>query len=322
MTPLVSVIIPTANRPRYLPRAVESALAGMQPGEVEVIVVPNGPDQSWRESLRDFAANPQIRIEPIEKAHACAARNHGLSVAKGGAILFLDDDDYIYPGAISRMLNQLDANNADICSADVDLVDEKEKLLRQWRQPEETDFVAAILGPSRPTLSMSHLYRRDILENHLWDESLPVRQVSDWMLRLCATPGIRWIKLPESVAAWVQHGGTRITRGTDPGPAALRHTADTIINVVNKLRNNNMLTQERKTAAADGLWSAFQKGFMYEPVYWRAIARHAESLAPGRRPPSKIYRSRLTKKIDPVLLTIVLTPLRWLYYRGLRRFLS
>lgn len=41
MTPLISAVIPTANRPRYLPRAVDSALAGMNPGDVEVLVIPN-----------------------------------------------------------------------------------------------------------------------------------------------------------------------------------------------------------------------------------------------------------------------------------------
>ena len=39
MTPLVYAIIPTFNRPQSLHRRVENALAGMEPDEVEVIVV-------------------------------------------------------------------------------------------------------------------------------------------------------------------------------------------------------------------------------------------------------------------------------------------
>lgn len=50
MIPLISAIIPTANWPHDLPRALESALTVMPPGEVEVIVVPNDLDESWRGS--------------------------------------------------------------------------------------------------------------------------------------------------------------------------------------------------------------------------------------------------------------------------------
>ena len=74
MTPLVSVIIPTKNRPLYLPNSVQSALDGMDQGDVEVVVVPNGPDNSWRRSLLPYRNNPLVRVLPIEEANANIAR--------------------------------------------------------------------------------------------------------------------------------------------------------------------------------------------------------------------------------------------------------
>ncbi|MDU7564520.1 MAG: glycosyltransferase, partial [Acinetobacter baumannii] len=49
-SPLLSVVIPTFGRPEFLTRAIDSALqAVVNNSEVEVIVVPNGKDDSWRE---------------------------------------------------------------------------------------------------------------------------------------------------------------------------------------------------------------------------------------------------------------------------------
>jgi len=102
MSPLISVIIPTVNRPRWLPRAVDSALAGMKSGEVEVIVVPNGPDKSWRESLQPYEGNKYVRVFPIPEPNANIARNAGLAVSTGAFVRFLDDDDYLIPEGANK----------------------------------------------------------------------------------------------------------------------------------------------------------------------------------------------------------------------------
>ena len=97
-TPLLSIIIPTYNRPQFIRRAVESALRSEPNGDVEIIIVPNGGDDTWKKSLADFLHNPKILVSPIEKGHANAARNHGLKLAKGKYIRFLDDDDFLLEG--------------------------------------------------------------------------------------------------------------------------------------------------------------------------------------------------------------------------------
>jgi len=313
MSPLVSVIIPTANRPHYLPRAVESALAGMQPGEVEVIVVPNGPDQSWRESLRDFSENPQIRIEPIEKAHACAARNHGLTLAKGRFVRFLDDDDYLYPELAVVQYQVMETSGADVCAGGIDIIDSTGYAIKFWGQPDTDDFVIATLSPTRMTAVHAHIFQRQSIQNHYWDENLAVRQDTDWMMRLCAHKGLLWVRMEGAVGAYVQHQMSRVSKGTDPGSKALRHTAEGILQVVHQLEIRGELTHDRRIAASDGLWSALQKGLMYQPAYWIGIAHKARQLADDRRPPSRIYHSMFTKWVDPLWLTLVLAPARLLY---------
>ena len=318
MIPLVSVIIPTANRPQFLPRAVESALAGLPPGEVEVIVVPNGPDQAWLQTRGKFAGNAHVRFEPIETGHACAARNHGLSLARGKLIRFLDDDDHLYPDVALTQYRLMESSEADICSAGVDVVDAAGRLIKIWPQPATDDFVVATLSPSRMTWPGAHVFRRDAIRNWRWDEDLVVRQDTDWMIRLCTLKGLSWVRMDGAAGAYVQHRSVRVSRGTDPGPKALRDTAEGILKVVRVLDERGELSLERRVAASDGLWSALQKGFMYEPRYWMRVGQKARVLAEGRRPPSRIYHSIFTRWIDPLWLTAALAPARF-SYMSLRR---
>src|ERR1044072_6142560 len=59
LMPSVSVIIPTHNRPRLLPRAVESAHAGGE--DVEVVVVDDASTDETAEVCRELAGVKYIR---------------------------------------------------------------------------------------------------------------------------------------------------------------------------------------------------------------------------------------------------------------------
>src|SRR5690606_21298027 len=113
--PPLTVVLPTAGRPQFLPRAVDSALKAAPEGDVEVIVVPNGPDKSWRMALAPFQTDRRIRVAPVARAHANVARNHGLVLARGKYIRFLDDDDYLLPAASEQIL-ALERSGHDLCS--------------------------------------------------------------------------------------------------------------------------------------------------------------------------------------------------------------
>lgn len=96
MTPAVSVVIPTRDRPSLLLRAVESVLAqGM--ADYEVIVVLDGSDPA---SAAAVAHLGDSRVHVEELAHSAgpgAARNAGVRAARAELVAFLDDDDEWYP---------------------------------------------------------------------------------------------------------------------------------------------------------------------------------------------------------------------------------
>jgi Glycosyl transferase family 2 len=98
--PLVSVVIPTYNRPEDL-RAALSAVAAQTYPNVEAVVVNDGGT-----AVADVvAAFPFARlIEHAANAGSIAAAETGYKHAKGEYIQFLPDDDSIYPDHIERVM--------------------------------------------------------------------------------------------------------------------------------------------------------------------------------------------------------------------------
>jgi len=92
--PLVSVQVAVYNGEETVCRAIDSALGQTYP-EREIIVVDDGSTDSSVELLRKFG--PDIHL--VERKHGglASARNHGIKLARGDHIAFLDQDDVWVP---------------------------------------------------------------------------------------------------------------------------------------------------------------------------------------------------------------------------------
>jgi glycosyltransferase involved in cell wall biosynthesis len=100
---LVSVVIPTINRPKLVLRAIDSVLRQTHE-EVELIVVVDGPDPDTVSAVR--AVNDprlQLIVNP-QSFTAAGARNVGADHATGEWIAFLDDDDEWLPNKLERQI--------------------------------------------------------------------------------------------------------------------------------------------------------------------------------------------------------------------------
>ena len=99
--PLVTIIIPCFKHAKYLPEAIDSALAQTHP-HVEIIVVNDGsPDET-----AEVCGRYQGRIRYIEQANQglATARNAGIRAATGDYIVPLDADDKLAPTFIAATL--------------------------------------------------------------------------------------------------------------------------------------------------------------------------------------------------------------------------
>jgi glycosyltransferase involved in cell wall biosynthesis len=115
--PLVSVIVPTHNRPDMLAEALASVRAQTFT-DCEIIVISNGehPDMSGR----SFAAAKQAgaRYYAVDEGNVAAARNFAVERAAGEWVAFLDDDDLWLPQKLERQLSAAGAAGAEMVICD------------------------------------------------------------------------------------------------------------------------------------------------------------------------------------------------------------
>ena len=284
-------------------------------------MVPNGPDDSWSTVAESYRHQPFVKWHPISTPHANVARNFGMGKALGYYIRFLDDDDWLYPEACCKQLEALRESGCDLSSGAIDVVAHDRGRIKRLGQPMTADFVVSALCPQRMTHPCGHIYSREKLFPVRWDESLLVRQDTAWLIELACSQELRWHRLDEAVGAWVQHHGQRLSRGRDPGAAALKATAELIQRSFLALDQQGRLTTERREAASDALWSSLQKGLRYDWNYWSSVAKLAETYSPGRRPPSAMHRMRIAKYVSPIVLETLLIPIR-IAFHPLRRILD
>lgn len=94
---LFSIIIPTYNYASFVHRAIQSVLA-QQDVQVEIIVIDDGSTDNTSAILKNLST---ITYVYQENQGAATARNHGVRLAKGDYVLFLDADDELLPGALA-----------------------------------------------------------------------------------------------------------------------------------------------------------------------------------------------------------------------------
>jgi len=112
--PLVSIIIPVYKVEEFLPDCLESTV-NQTYRRLEIICVNDGSPDRCGEILNDYAAKDS-RIKVINQPNGglSAARNHGLKVATGEYVLFVDSDDWISADCVASLVDAIEKTNADI----------------------------------------------------------------------------------------------------------------------------------------------------------------------------------------------------------------
>jgi glycosyltransferase involved in cell wall biosynthesis len=100
---LITVAVPTHNRPRLLREALASIVAQTHP-EWEVVVVDDGSTPPVLEStLRDLLGERFILVRHDQAQGIAAAKNAGVAAARGEVVVHLDDDDLLAPTALAQI---------------------------------------------------------------------------------------------------------------------------------------------------------------------------------------------------------------------------
>lgn len=113
--PDVSVVVPTHNRCRLLPRLVECLAADQGVKSFELIVVDDGSVDATSATLDELSTKATFPMRVVRRpvaSGAAAARNVGWRLATAPVVAFTDDDCRPQPGWLGRLLREFD--DADI----------------------------------------------------------------------------------------------------------------------------------------------------------------------------------------------------------------
>ncbi|MHC4834576.1 MAG: glycosyltransferase family 2 protein [Planctomycetota bacterium] len=188
--PLVTVLLPTYNRPRSLSTAIDSVLAQSY-SQFELIVIRDGgqPIASIMQSYDDARI---VLIDRDENRGKAASLNEALARAKGQYVCYLDDDDQWYSNHIQTLVHALE-DNPEYGLAYSDLYKVHYRALSGSRRhilaknvEISRDFDRMLMLQFNHVLHVSLMHRKDLLDQAgPYNEDL--RVLIDWDLtrRLC-----------------------------------------------------------------------------------------------------------------------------------------
>jgi glycosyltransferase involved in cell wall biosynthesis len=109
--PLVSCIMPTADRRRFVPLAIQNFLQQDYPNR-ELVILDDGQD-----SIADLApADARVKyIRTTQRQTVGAKRNQCVQASQGNLIMHWDDDDWVAPYRIRYQVEALLRERAEVC---------------------------------------------------------------------------------------------------------------------------------------------------------------------------------------------------------------
>jgi glycosyltransferase involved in cell wall biosynthesis len=185
--PLVSVVIATYNMGRYLPAALESALAQDYPA-IEVRIVDDGSTDDTPQVLERWRGDTRVHVHRQANAGQTRAKNQGIAESRGAFIAFLDADDVWLPGKLRRQMALFAAHpEVGVVYSDYECIDADGKPLPKGPTPMRRGRITGPLLIDNFVSFSSSVVRRSCLDAYgAFDESLDMGIDYELWLRLSA----------------------------------------------------------------------------------------------------------------------------------------
>jgi glycosyltransferase involved in cell wall biosynthesis len=218
MSPLISAVIPTRNRPDLVYRAVRSALSQTYL-DLEVVVIVDGPDPATV-AILEALHEPRLQIVALpENVGGCEARNIGVRSARGSWIAFLDDDDEWEPTKTEKQiaLTKGERDNRLVVTCRVKVRFRDLEYVIPAPLPKENEPISEYLfgRPTNALLTSSYLCSKDVLLDIPWGKGLSGIQDMDWILRVLTGKGVRLKVVNEPLTIYWKHGSSSVSKALD-----------------------------------------------------------------------------------------------------------
>jgi glycosyltransferase involved in cell wall biosynthesis len=201
---LVSVVIPTYNRERFLPDAIKSALAQTYTN-TEVIVVDDGSTDGTRAICRDYS----VRYILKENGGPASALNAGIRAMTGDWFKWLSSDDVLLPDALENLVNHAITKNAHFLYGDYLIIDEAGNEIGQHVMKRRDSYEAlketwgCFIGNASTSLIHMSVFERV----GLFDDSLRFGEDMDFWHRCIFEHHIMLHGVPKFICKYRQHPG-------------------------------------------------------------------------------------------------------------------
>mgnify|MGYP006137657507 CR=1 FL=1 len=178
---LVSIIIPTKNREKFIKKTIDSVLSQSYKA-IEILIVDDGSTDNTKELVLSIKSALPIYFFQNDKSGAPSARNFGIKKSKGEFIQFLDSDDILQKDKIFNQVKVLTYRK------EIDLTYSKAQFFNEngdptnefWGQPLKGNYLDYFNFSFQ---TMCPLYRKSALNKFgHWDEELTINQ--DWEFSL------------------------------------------------------------------------------------------------------------------------------------------
>jgi len=200
--PVVSIVIPTRNRPALVVRAVRTALAQTL-AEIEVVVVIDGRDDATDAAI---SAINDSRVSVVSlpcPVGGSEARNIGIGKSRGEFIALLDDDDEWSRDKLVRQLELARKSTARYPVVTCRLIARHPSVDEIWPvrriKPGESmsDYLLcreASIRQGEGFIQSSTLFvPRDLMIQVPFASGLPRHQDWDWLIRTSVHPGVEFL---------------------------------------------------------------------------------------------------------------------------------
>ncbi|MFZ5437834.1 MAG: glycosyltransferase family 2 protein [Patescibacteria group bacterium] len=192
----ISVIIPTYNRPQFLKKAISSVQTQTYK-HLEIIVSDDGSEIETENLVKGLQKKDQ-RIIYLKNKHTglpAVTRNHGLKLATGSLVSFLDDDDQWLKNKLKIQLATLKTKNADFISTNAQVL----KTNKTYFPTSQTyQLNLNNLLKNNVVINSSVLVKTKIIKNLRFNENKNLRATEDYDLWLkIASLGLKMVYLPQ-----------------------------------------------------------------------------------------------------------------------------
>ena len=171
MSNLVSVIIPVYNGETFLQECLESVL-NQSHNNLEVIVIDDGSKDNTATIIKKVqVSEPRVRYIFQKNQGVSTARNHGLSLASGQYVSFVDADDKLHPDMYKTLIQALKNDDSLIVALSENAIYKNKKLMNKRNVPAKSALYY-LCQLHFPTAVWSYLFRKEALEGIFFQTSI------------------------------------------------------------------------------------------------------------------------------------------------------